>query len=96
MTCLEKNRSKRPQTARDLAQMLGRLSEALNWTETEADGWWSRHERGLPAAQVNASMVAVASLMSKPERPATDSGTAAKPAMTTPGFDQTMLSNEID
>ncbi|MBC7966357.1 MAG: hypothetical protein H7Z17_10600 [Fuerstia sp.] len=76
--------------------VVARFSEAQNWTEIEADGWWSRHERGLPAAQVNASMVAAMSLMTKAESPAKDSGTSAKPAMTTPGFDQTMISNEID
>ena len=96
LACLEKNRSKRPQTARDLAHMLARFSEAQNWTENEADGWWSRHERGLPAAQVNPSMVAVPSPMTKAESGATGSGTSTRPPMTTPGFDQTMISNEID
>ena len=96
LACLEKNRSKCPQTARDLAHMLASFSEAQNWTENEADGWWSRHERGLPASQVNALMVAVPAPMTKSESPATGSGTSTKPPMTTPGFDQTMISNEID
>ena len=96
LACLEKNRAKRPQTARNLAHMLARLPESQKWTENEADGWWSRHERGLPAAQVNASMVAVPTLLTRGDRVAPDSGSSEKPSMTTPGFDQTMISQEID
>lgn len=44
--CLEKTRSKRPQTARDLANMLNRCAEAHSWTVDDADAWWGRHERG--------------------------------------------------
>ena len=44
--CLEKTRSKRPQTARDLANMLNRADEAYAWTIDDADAWWGRHERG--------------------------------------------------
>ncbi len=44
--CLEKTRSKRPQTARDLANMLNRSEEAHAWTVDDADAWWGRHERG--------------------------------------------------
>ncbi len=44
--CLEKTRSKRPQTARDLANMLNRCDEAHAWTVDDADAWWGRHERG--------------------------------------------------
>ncbi len=44
--CLEKTRSKRPQTARDLANMLNRSTEAHTWTVDDADAWWGRHERG--------------------------------------------------
>ena len=46
LACLEKTRSKRPQTARDLANLLNRSSEAYAWTIDEADAWWGRHERG--------------------------------------------------
>lgn len=46
MSCLEKSRSKRPQTARDLAELLKRCPEAKTWTRDEADAWWSRHNRG--------------------------------------------------
>ncbi len=45
MACLEKNRAKRPQTARDLSAMLHRLSAGDFWTINDADAWWSRHGR---------------------------------------------------
>jgi serine/threonine protein kinase len=46
MSCLEKNRSKRPQTARDLANLIHRLAASDSWTINDADAWWSRYERG--------------------------------------------------
>ncbi len=46
MACLEKNRAKRPQTARDLANLLHRLAASDQWTIQDADAWWSRYERG--------------------------------------------------
>jgi serine/threonine protein kinase len=45
LACLEKNRAKRPQTARDLAGMLERVTAP--WTLDDAESWWSRHERAL-------------------------------------------------
>jgi serine/threonine protein kinase len=45
LSCLEKSRAKRPQTARDLAQLLKKCPEAANWSPEEADAWWGRHER---------------------------------------------------
>jgi predicted Ser/Thr protein kinase len=44
--CLEKNRSKRPQTSRDLANMLASCPAAAEWSLEKADAWWGRHERG--------------------------------------------------
>ena len=44
LSCLEKSRAKRPQTARDLSEMLNRANGI--WTLDEAESWWSRHERG--------------------------------------------------
>ena len=46
LACLEKNRAKRPQTARDLALMLSKAPTAKTWSLDEADAWWGRHERG--------------------------------------------------
>ncbi|MCA9237886.1 MAG: serine/threonine protein kinase [Planctomycetales bacterium] len=49
LACLEKSRSKRPQTARELAQRLSRCADANAWTLDDADAWWGRHERGQSA-----------------------------------------------
>ncbi len=46
LNCLEKNRSKRPQTSRDLATMLSQCPAASDWSLDKADIWWSQHERG--------------------------------------------------
>jgi predicted Ser/Thr protein kinase len=46
LACLEKSRAKRPQTARDLAQLISRSPEASAWSIEDADAWWGRHERG--------------------------------------------------
>jgi serine/threonine protein kinase len=46
LACLEKSRAKRPQTARDLAQLIARCAEASQWSIEDADAWWGRHERG--------------------------------------------------
>ena len=47
LACLEKSRAKRPQTARDLAQIISRCPEATAWSVEDADAWWGRHERGI-------------------------------------------------
>ncbi len=49
MSCLEKSRAKRPQTARDVALMLAKCSAAGTWTVEDGDRWWGRHERRAPA-----------------------------------------------
>ena len=46
LACLEKSRARRPQTARDLAMLIGRCVDAGQWSVEEADAWWGRHERG--------------------------------------------------
>jgi serine/threonine protein kinase len=55
MACLEKNRAKRPQTARDLVAMLDRAATAGSWTLGEAEAWWGRHDRSV-AAGANANL----------------------------------------
>ena len=55
LACLEKSRAKRPQTARDLAQLISRCAEALAWSIEDADAWWGRHERGQSAAETSQS-----------------------------------------
>ncbi len=58
LACLEKNRAKRPQTARDLALMLSKAPTAKTWSLDEADAWWGRHERGQeqPSEQAKGSV----------------------------------------
>lgn len=46
LASLEKSRAKRPQTARDLAQLLLLSTSAKSWAIEEFDAWWGRHERG--------------------------------------------------
>jgi serine/threonine protein kinase len=47
LSCLEKKRAMRPQTARDLAQLLDKCPTAHAWTVEDGDAWWSRHARGV-------------------------------------------------
>jgi serine/threonine protein kinase len=47
LSCLEKSRAKRPQTARELVQLLILSPAARGWSMDDADAWWSRHDRGL-------------------------------------------------
>lgn len=46
MACLEKTRSRRPQTTRDLILLMERCPNANAWSIEDADAWWGRHERG--------------------------------------------------
>ncbi len=55
LSCLEKSRAKRPQTARDLAQLISRCTEANRWTVEDGDRWWGRHERGSQSEFMNES-----------------------------------------
>jgi serine/threonine protein kinase len=50
LSCLEKSRAKRPQTARDLSALISRCAEANAWSIEDSDAWWGRHERGVSAA----------------------------------------------
>ncbi len=45
LSCLEKARAKRPQTARDLAHMLRRCPAANDWNVDKAAAWWLTYER---------------------------------------------------
>jgi serine/threonine protein kinase len=45
MSCLEKDRSRRPQSARDLARLLKSCAAADNWDSDRAQHWWNRHLR---------------------------------------------------
>lgn len=56
LSCLEKSRAKRPQTARDLASLLSKCPAANSWSVDEADAWWGRHERGEVVAASSSSV----------------------------------------
>jgi hypothetical protein len=58
LACLEKSRAKRPQTARDLAALISRCSEAMAWSIEDSDAWWGRHERGQASGIVSAPAAA--------------------------------------
>lgn len=94
MACLEKNRAKRPQTARDLAALIHRLSSSDAWSINDADGWWSRHDRSNVAVSDATKVVpplgrsgagalgkSANPLLAPPDR---------KAATATQGFDQTL------
>lgn len=46
LACLEKNRAKRPQTARELSLRLDKVVVDDGWNVEKADLWWNQHERG--------------------------------------------------
>jgi serine/threonine protein kinase len=91
LACLEKDRSKRPQTARDLANLLDRAPTAHTWCQDEADAWWRNHERSLAAASSNLPTTQPHSPLPTTTAPASPSHSATK---TSPaGFDQTIEAN---
>lgn len=46
LACLDKNRAKRPQTARELSLRLDKVVAGDGWNVEKADLWWNQHERG--------------------------------------------------
>ncbi|HWA73524.1 MAG TPA: serine/threonine-protein kinase [Polyangiaceae bacterium] len=63
MSCLEKNPNRRPQTARELSELLGALSFSPAWAEERAWLWWKRYhpERRADPATPEGDEVAAAS-----------------------------------
>ena len=57
MACLEKSRPNRPQTARELSQLLAKAPTAGSWSFNDADAWWGRHERGHQPSAIGAGRV---------------------------------------
>jgi len=97
LACLEKSRAKRPQTARDLSELLDRAPTAGSWSLDDAEAWWGRHER----SQVTAAGASGSAASSSPGNttsaspnspPARASSSPSAPAArtSTGGFDQTM------
>jgi serine/threonine protein kinase len=91
LACLEKDRSKRPQTARDLANLLDRAPTAHNWTQDDADAWWRNHER----SQAAAASANLATTQPRSPAPSTTAPADAHAATKTSpaGFDQTIAAN---
>lgn len=81
LACLEKNRAKRPQTARDLAAMLERVAAA--WTLDDAETWWSRFERGQPTRSHDAP--------SEGAKPAAGPVHGPSDGTIAPSFDRTVI-----
>ncbi|MEZ6125139.1 MAG: serine/threonine protein kinase [Planctomycetaceae bacterium] len=46
LACLEKSPANRPQTARDLANLLRKCPAFGKWTVEDGDAWWGRYDRG--------------------------------------------------
>jgi eukaryotic-like serine/threonine-protein kinase len=94
LACMEKNRAKRPQTARDLATMLGRVAD--RWSLDEAEAWWSRHERSrFPSRRNAAPMSSAAGSVSSEQSGVSPTPPAAKETKSAAvGFDQTTYFNQ--
>jgi serine/threonine protein kinase len=69
LSCLEKNRTKRPQTARDLSTLLDRVATAIRWSIDDAEAWWGRHERNCAAGMVRAAAATEAPANTEGSRP---------------------------
>ncbi|MFN0020680.1 MAG: serine/threonine protein kinase [Pirellulaceae bacterium] len=88
LACLDKNRARRPQTARDLSQLLSRVPTAGTWSLDEAEAWWGRHERA-QAGQANAAPAAAGpAARSGIQAAAPNSAGASAP--TSPGLEHTI------
>jgi serine/threonine protein kinase len=96
LACLEKTRSKRPQTARDLASLLDRAPAARSWTLEDAEAWWGRHERAQAASAANSSSQSAAEPSpSQPPAPSSNGPTSTASVgsrTSTAGLDQTIAS----
>ena len=62
LRCLEKDPAARPQTAREVKELLGRCRSAGEWTERDAATWWDRRAAGpavAPAKSAGATALAL-------------------------------------
>jgi serine/threonine protein kinase len=90
LACLEKNRAKRPQTARDLSHLLDRALEAERWTIDDAEQWWGRHERGQAATPTASAPTNVGQGTGTFAAGKTETPPAAKPPASASQFERTM------
>ncbi|MCE9526890.1 MAG: serine/threonine protein kinase [Planctomycetales bacterium] len=88
LACLDKNRARRPQTARDLSQLLSRVPTAGSWSLDEAEAWWGRHERA-QAGQANAASAAAGPAV-RSGTPSAAPASYAASAPTSPGLEHTI------
>ena len=90
LACLEKNPANRPQTARDVANLLRKCREHGQWTVDDGDAWWGRFERG----QLGGSSGRMARTMADnvADGPV-GSGERKQPQQ---GFDQTIVAESSD
>jgi serine/threonine protein kinase len=83
LTCLEKTRARRPQTARDLSKLLEASCINKHWTQDDSEAWWGRHEREI--AKSNDGQNGLANIdIGPPTAREKSSATAST------GFDQTI------
>jgi serine/threonine protein kinase len=57
LACLEKSRDKRPQSARELAELLDSAQAAGSWSLDDASSWWRDHERLSLAQTLSTNLV---------------------------------------
>lgn len=96
LACLEKSRAKRPQTARDLANLLDRAPTAARWSLDDAEAWWGRQERTIASeAAAAAATTAISAMPRQPRGLLSDGHSQDRPALdATAGLEQTMLPGE--
>ncbi len=94
LSCLEKSRARRPQTARDLAQMLHRCQPNGNWTVLDAEAWWTNHDRRQRPGSIGGGTLINATTTNTATSPITNNTVAASTQTTVkptePAIDQTL------
>ncbi len=88
LSCLEKSRARRPQTARDLSNLLRNAGSTAPWSQDDADAWWGRHEREL-AKSINSGNPTVESFSNVSGAIASTQGNRP-PSTVGAAFDQTI------
>jgi len=58
LSCLEKLRTRRPQTARELAHRLEQAPTREDWLLESYESWWDRHDRGIPPSMAASASAA--------------------------------------